>query len=60
MRHDLGSHEASSCGINWRWRGAGNGLSLPVRCLRERELDTLTELDRHSSDALLAIDSGDA
>ena len=28
MRHDPGSHEASPCGINWRWKGADNLLSL--------------------------------
>src|SRR5687768_5102741 len=34
MRHAPGLAASPLGGINWKWRGAGNGLSLPVSCGR--------------------------
>ena len=34
MRHAPGLAASPLGGINWKWRGAGNGLSLPVWCGR--------------------------
>jgi hypothetical protein len=60
MRHDTGLHEGPASGINWKWRGASNGLKsaglarsrrdgkMVMYELTERALALLGELARNT------------
>ena len=47
MRHDPGLHEGPVCGINWKWREAGNGhRRRSLESLRAPLEETYAALDR--------------